>query len=128
MIGQLRNSSFLKILWGLIGLYLFNISVDTTDPHPQQIPEDLTINDQESIVEIILEEILNYEDAIKEYDDHDSEDHNKKANVKIDIIAQYAIDSNNKQTLSESSQQKFFNYESSLTKGFQKLATPPPKI
>ena len=58
MLSQIRNSVFTKILWGLMGLYLLNISVDTADPNPEHIPEDLSINDQESIVEIVVEKIL----------------------------------------------------------------------
>jgi len=85
VLSQIRNSVLTKILWALIGLHLLNISVDTADPNPEHIPEDLSINDQESIIEIVLEKVLGYEDAIKEYDDHDTEDHNKKTNVKIDL-------------------------------------------
>ena len=68
-----------------MGLYLLNNSVDTADPNPEHIPEDLSINDQESIVEIIIEKVLGFENAIEEYDDNDTEDHNKKKNVKIDL-------------------------------------------
>ena len=70
-----------------MGLYLLNISVDPSDPNPQHIPEDLSFNDQESIVEIIVEYVLGYEDAIKEYDDRDTEDHNAKKNIRIDVLA-----------------------------------------
>ena len=49
-----------------MGIYLLNISVDTKDPHPEYIPEDLSINDQESIVEIVVEKILGFENAIQE--------------------------------------------------------------
>lgn len=111
-----------------MALYLLNISVDTADPHPEYIPEDLSINDQESIIEIIVEKILGYENAFIEYDDHDTEDHNKKSNVKTELIAQYTIDSRLKQSLLETTKQKFSDYNPNLTNGFQKLDTPPPKI
>ena len=111
-----------------MGFYLLNISVDTADPNPEHIPEDLTINDQESIVEIIVEQVIGYEDAITEYDDHDSEDHNKKTNVKIDIITLHTVDSNIKQSFTETTKPKFPDYKAYLTNGFQKLDTPPPKI
>ena len=57
-----------------MGLYLFNLSVDTSDPNPRHIPEDLSINDQESMVELVAEQILGMEDAFEEFDDTDSED------------------------------------------------------
>ena len=61
-----------------MGLYLLNISVDPADLNPDHIPEDLSFNEQESIVEIIVEKILGYEDAITEYATQDNEDNNKK--------------------------------------------------
>ena len=68
-----------------MGLYLFNISIDTADPNPESIPEDLSFNDQESFAEIVLEEFLGFEDAFKEYDDHDTGDHNKKK-AHLDVL------------------------------------------
>ncbi|TXB68372.1 hypothetical protein [Phaeodactylibacter luteus] len=72
-----------------MGLYLLNISVDTADPYPDYIPEDLSFNDQESIVEILLEQVLGYENAIAEYDDHDSSGHSKGKTAKLDLKAQW---------------------------------------
>ena len=128
MLSQIRNSVFSKILWGLMGLYLLNISVDTADPNPEHIPENLSINDQESIVEIVVEKILGYENAIEEYDDHDTEDHNKKSNVKIDLTTHSLVDNALNQSLIESTRHKFLDYNTYLTNGFQKLGIPPPKI
>lgn len=128
MLSQIRNSVFTKILWGLIGLHLLNISVDTADPNPEHIPEDLSINDQESIIEIVLEKVLGYEDAIKEYDDHDTEDHNKKTNVKIDLTTHFIIDNNLNHSFIETTKHKFPDYTTYLRNGFQKLDIPPPKI
>lgn len=109
-------------------LYLLNISVDPADPYPQYIPEDLTFNDQESIIEIVVEKILGYEDAIKEYDDHDTEDHNKKANSSLDLSSLYALDSSIKPLFVERTKQQFPDYRTYLTSGFQQLDTPPPKV
>lgn len=128
MLSRIRNSVFTKILWGIIGLYLLNISIDPADPNPEHIPEDLTFNDQESIIEIVLEKVLGYEDAIKEYDDYDTEDHNTKTNVKIDLATHYIVDNNLNQSFVEIKKHKFPEYKTNLTKGFQKLDIPPPKI
>ena len=78
MIAQLRNSAFVKLFWGLMGLYLFNISIDSSDPFPQYVPEKLSFNDQESLVEVLIEKVMGFGNVIPEYDDHDTEDHNKK--------------------------------------------------
>jgi hypothetical protein len=43
--------------------------VDMPDAQPEDIPEDLSINDMESVIEIVLEKCLNIEDAISEHDE-----------------------------------------------------------
>lgn len=128
MIGQLRNSIVTKIIWGLMGLYFLNISVDAPDPFPEHISEDLTINDQESIIEIVLEKILGYENAVPEHDDNDVEDHTQKTNFKIDVITHYTFDSSIKPIFITTTKQKYSDQNTYLTNGFQKLDTPPPKI
>lgn len=69
-----------------MGVYTLNICVDMPDAHPRQIPEDLSLNDQESIVEIVVEQILGYENTIKEHDDPDTEETQNKKNIKVDIL------------------------------------------
>lgn len=111
-----------------MGLFLLNISVDTADPNPENIPEDLSINDQESILEIVVEQVLGYEDAFKEYDDHDTGNHNKKTNVEIDLFNNYLADCIIKQSFIGSEKQKFPHLNTFLNNGFQKLDIPPPKV
>lgn len=107
---------------------MLNISVDTADPKPEHIPEDLTFNDQESIIEIVVEKILGYEDAIKEYDDNDMEDHTSKTPVKIDLIANNNFNLDIPLFSANLGQKKFTGPPSYLTTGFHKLDIPPPKI
>lgn len=57
---------------GLIAMIILNCSVDAPDLQPEYVPEDLTYNDIESIVEWVLEDVLGYQDIIKEYDDDDN--------------------------------------------------------
>lgn len=111
-----------------MGFYLLNISVDTADPNPEYIAEDLTYNDQESIIEIIVEKILGYENAIKEYDDNDSDSHRNKTNIKIDLIDWYTTGYIVQQPLVEKETQGFPYYNTCLTSGFQKPDTPPPQV
>lgn len=127
MMNHIRNSVFIKIIWGLLGLYFLNISVDPVDPFPEHISEDLTFNDQESIIEIFVEQILGYENAIKEYDDHDTEDYNKKSNVKVDLLLQQF--KTNQNVIYQFSKKKQLNsdYEAKLTNGYKKIVSPPPK-
>lgn len=111
-----------------MGLYLLNLSVDTQDPTTRHLPEDLSINDQESMIELLLEQILGYENAVEEYDDSDTEEHNKQTNLKKDLLAFYPVVSALSQSFSETDRQQFPDFSSYLTNGFQKLDTPPPKI
>lgn len=127
MLNQFRNSVITNVLWGMIGLFMLNISVDAADPNPEHIPEDLSINDQESIIEIIVEKVLGYEDAFKEYDDRDTEDQNKKTNVKIDLINRHTTHCIVEFSLIETKKQTFLDYNAFLTNGFQKSDIPPPK-
>ena len=111
-----------------MGLYLLNISVDTSDPNPDHLSENLSINDQESIVEIVVEKVLGFEDAIAEYDDTDTEDHNKRTNLKIDIVVPPNFEEPSNATYLIASTAGFPNNDACLTTGFFDLDTPPPKI
>lgn len=111
-----------------MGLYLLNISVDTADPNPDHIPEDLSFNDQESIVEIIVEQVLGYENAIKEYDDPDSEDHNKKDTVKIDFLVHQTNANQDFQNQFTKKNKLYIDYKARLKNVFKEIDSPPPKV
>lgn len=52
--------------------YVLNFSVDAPDAQPDYVPEDLSINDLESVAEIVLEEWMEIENAIPEHDESDA--------------------------------------------------------
>tara|TARA_R110002051_G_scaffold234092_1_gene295688 strand:- start:56231 stop:56566 length:336 start_codon:yes stop_codon:yes gene_type:complete len=110
-----------------MGFYLLNISVDTADHNPFDIPEDVSINDQESIVEIVLESVLGYENAIEEYDDSQTDEPITKTTIKIDLIHHRVLYSILHKANDELKTQNFTDYTAYLVKGFGKLDTPPPK-
>ena len=128
MISKIKNNIFTRILCGIMALYLLNISVDATDPNPDYIPEDLSINDQESIVELVIEKVLGYEDAIGEYDDHDTEDHNNKSGVEIDLFILPTIVKNDIQYQLDVKTPLYFDKASRLLNGFKEIDSPPPKV
>lgn len=43
------------------------------DAQPDYVPEDLTINDQETVVELVLEQVLDIDNAIAEHDENDED-------------------------------------------------------
>ncbi|MBN3582670.1 hypothetical protein JYB64_09775 [Algoriphagus aestuarii] len=127
MICWLLNSNFLRIFWGLMGLYLFNLSVDRADPNPKHIPEDLSINDQESMVELIAEQILGLEDAFEEFDDPDSEDQTSKKNLKPDFVKFFSSTDKLVDYLLPLRLHHFSRYNEFLSAGYTNISSPPPK-
>jgi len=111
-----------------MGLYLLNVSVDISDPNPQFVPEDLSINDQESIVEIILEKVLGYENAIEEHDDHDTEDQNEKKTVKVDLLTQLHTPQGESNHLNSKKSAVIFAFDDFLVNGFYEIDSPPPQV
>lgn len=71
---------------------IFNYSIDVSDPHGDAIKEDLSVNDIESITELILEQVFDLENFVPEHDEDDPDE--KSAFVKkIDIqnIGKYVL-------------------------------------
>ncbi len=111
-----------------MGFYLLNISVDTADLNPNYLPEDLSINDQESIIELVIEQVLGFEDAIKEYDDNDLEDFFKKKISTANWLTTY----NQKETTTYFllfDLEPLFSYHlARLLAGFSTIVSPPPQF
>ncbi|HBU76899.1 MAG TPA: hypothetical protein DEF18_02250 [Muricauda sp.] len=128
MIGLLRNSTLLKVFWGLMSLYLLNISVDSPDRYPDYIPEDLSINDQESIIEILVEKVLGYGDVFKEYDDPDKEDHNSGSSLKIKLTVHQSDHYYSRNHLLMSKKKKFPDKNLYFPHMYTQKDTPPPEV
>ena len=111
-----------------MGLYLLNLSVDTIAHIPSYVPQDLSVNDQESIVELIVEKVLGFEDAIKETDDSEREEHNDKKNTKIDFLVYQATNSKDDPYRSRSDKRQYLNHNDLITSDYLAIDTPPPKI
>jgi hypothetical protein len=82
----IRNSFIVKLLSFIFALHIFNISVDPPDANPEWVPEDLSINEMESITEIIFEQVLHVDNAFPEFDDHDNDDHGAPMGVHHDMV------------------------------------------
>lgn len=59
----------IRIGWFLMALNIFNLSADSPDGGRPNAPEDLSVNDMESITEIIFEQFLGYDNAFAESDE-----------------------------------------------------------
>lgn len=61
------------MVWLLMALHILNLSADTADADPAK-PEDLSVNDMETVAEVIVEGILGMVDAFPESDERDEPD------------------------------------------------------
>ncbi|KIX22729.1 hypothetical protein SY27_02610 [Flavobacterium sp. 316] len=128
MIDKIRNSTFYRLIWGLLALHLLNVSIDNPDPNPNHIPEDLTYNEQESIVEFVIEKLLGFENAIAEYDDPDTEEHSKKKTINIDWVVLNPVFKHNLNALYQATQKTLPHYKEPASQAFCKIFSPPPEV
>lgn len=127
MLSQLRNSVLVKFLWGFLALNFFNLSIDTKDINPEFIPENLSINDQESLLEVIAEQILGIENAFQEFDEPDQNDITKKTLTDIELFANKTLNLSLSLTAIEH-QNNNFGYLDKFSLGESQLFSPPPEI
>jgi hypothetical protein len=64
-----------RIFCLLFALHFLNVSIDSKDRHPDFVPEDLSLNDIESIAEFLTEVVFGWDDAFHEHDEDDSDGH-----------------------------------------------------
>jgi hypothetical protein len=64
-----RRHIIFRVICVLLAVHIVNVSIDTPDGQPYYMPEDLSINDQESVVELVLEKGLGMENAVAEHDE-----------------------------------------------------------
>lgn len=130
MLRKIRNSEYFRYLWLFMALYILNLSADTQDFHGRLVKEDLTFNDQESLIEFVVEEIIGLDEVFKEYDDPDSEDGSKKLNIKnLNYIPPFLV--LNFQENDEPFVLKKNRIPSNLhvlSNDFCKIQLPPPKF
>jgi len=127
MVSLIRNIFFTRLLWGFMGLYLLNISVDNVDPNYKIIQEDFLFNDQESIVEIVIEQFMGFENAIAEYDEPENEDQNKELIVKIDLLAHLTPSDLNCQNPFIKKRNSFSHFDVQIISSYLEIDSPPPK-
>ncbi len=128
MLKALRNSALLNTLWGLLILHLINISVDSPDRLPKHIAEDLSFNDQESIIEMVLEQVIGIEDAIPEHDEADDETQNKRAGGQLTFVNPTAFYlTPNQVPFFPTSEKRLLLDANLFNQTFLSIPSPPPK-
>lgn len=129
MISKLNNLKPLKFFWILMALLLLNCSVDTTGLFADAIEKkQIIINDQESIIEIVLEQFLGLDNVIPENfdDDMDQKANLKKAKV-IDIFILPIFSLANDFIASENKKIEISISDNQWDKFHFKIPSPPPE-
>lgn len=124
----IREHIIFRCVWLVLALHIVNCSVDTPDPHPENVPEDLSYNDMESVVEIVLEQVLGIENALAETDDTDTNGNNSLNFKKGVDFFYHQFASNPLFFHSSFSVCKHTLYEEKYSEQFHpELISPPPK-
>lgn len=129
MILSIRNSRTFRLFWFLLAVHFLNISVDSEDIRPDYTAEDLSINDQESVVEIVLEQFLDIENAIAEHDESDTEgQNNKKGGFNFELFSGNNLSKSYANDLeTKSAKQILSGSKHRINSGFHRIDTPPPR-
>lgn len=110
-----------------MAIYVLNCSVDMPDEHADHVPEDLQINDQESIVELILEVGLGMEDAIPEQEDADADQENSlKKPFSFDLLLFFDSSHIRLRFISCIQSDFSLNNLGEIRPGFFEIPSPPP--
>lgn len=126
MLSLNRHNPFTRLLCLLLALHFLNLSIDPRDPNPDSVPEDLSLNDIESVTEFFAEVVLNRVDAFQEHDERDNDDGGS-----LDICKYYCP--NNSLIINTSSfifsKQKFQIRNSEFVESpSANIIIPPPKV
>ncbi len=70
-MSSIRQHIIFKYFWLLMTGLFINTSVDPVDPHGDWVAEDLSVNEMETITEILAEQILDIENCFEETNDDD---------------------------------------------------------
>lgn len=112
-----------------MALYIFNLSADAPDFYFESIPEDLTYNEQESFVEILVEKVLGFEDAIAEYDDNDdTQESALKKNVSLDFFVISEYSNSRLEQLTNCREEGNSQYHHLFSSSFLEIQSPPPEV
>ncbi len=69
-----RNHHLVRIWTIMLAFTILNCSVDSPDRLPFNTTEDLSYNDMESVLEVVIEKVLDCDNFFVEYDDNDEGD------------------------------------------------------
>lgn len=128
MLARIRTYRFTSLFWCLTLVQLLNVAVDPPDMEAVALPEDLSYNDPESILEIVVEDMLGYEDALPEHDDNDSEREGKLSKTtSFDTFPPPAVGPLLPLLTADGSGSAPLSFDHWQAQYYQEIAYPPPE-
>ena len=122
-----KHNLFLNRFWFLMAVYFLNISVDYQDIKGNDDLKQTHFNEQESIVELLIEKALGFENAIAENESDESEQNTFKKSFSLDkfiLSAPFELKNNFILVLEkEKNYHKCNGYKTTLA-----IHSPPPEI
>ncbi|MEA1786032.1 hypothetical protein U1E44_08020 [Arenibacter sp. GZD96] len=129
MIQKLRHSVVLNYFWGFMCFYMLNLSVDAPNPQGAKVTADSAFNDQESMIEMIVEKILGFEDAIVENDDHDtSHEQRQKKNMNLDFFVLATGTETIVHNFPANARKKYASPFTDVNMRYSEVFSPPPEV
>jgi len=123
----LRKHIVFRIVWVFMALHILNCSIDSPDAQPDYVPENLSYNDIESVAELIIEQIMGFDNIIPEQDEHDTEDGGSISIAKILFYCQpFSIFSLTTTEAVLPSAERPIHYRDTYASQFHPEIVPPP--
>jgi hypothetical protein len=123
---RFRQHIVFKFICLALAFHIFNVSVDAPDAQPDSVPEDLTINDQESVIELVLETWLGFDNAVEEHDEPGDESHQLEINKEFQLYTNVYPTIEFHQPYLEIPAVRVFN-KTNLPDYISEIVPPPPK-
>lgn len=129
MLATIRKNKYLHLFCAFMAFYLLNCSVDASDITPNYIPENLNFNEQESVIEIIVEKVLGFENAIPENEDPDSENYGFfKKTISVTYYILPDFDCKLKEITFDKNSVNFEFQKTNILKPYFEIHSPPPEV
>lgn len=121
----IRSHIVSRIFCVLMALHIFNVSLDMPDAQPYYEPEDLSINDQESFMELVAEGWLGIDNAFEEHDEPGDETMDLELNKEFKITHHAVPEIKFHRSVTEIVPTPY--QESCLSEYLCEINPPPPK-
>lgn len=126
MLSDLKNSSFSKSIWIFMTLYFINLSIDVQ--YDSRWFKSSTLDENETLIELLIEDVLDYEDAVADQNNLDTDEIKIKKSIFLIFISQTANLSLKTAIHSKGISIVFSNLFLFLKSLADKIHTPPPEI